>query len=323
MGLSEKSSPKVSVCVVTYNQEKYIRTCLQSIVDQETDFDFEVIVGDDASSDGTSAIVGEFAERYPDMVRAVVREKNVGPTQNYLDIHNMVRGQYVAHVDGDDYCLPGKLKRLAEHLDREPDCAIVWHRMIILNEKGQSAVGMPIVPISKFIKSTRLYAEDLAKYYGLTGCHSGSMYRASQKRVHAREQETIDYFSTLAFCIGGAYASYIEEPYGVYRFFAHEKTITRAKGLLITGRCKLDLMRNYLVTNPEFARQFAAQCLFEVLRRAYLRYPLKWDYFRMFLACRSIPSPSDVALIIKVFMANRNARLQREFSRSKPDAIPL
>ena len=57
--------PKVSVCVVTYNQEKYIRQCLQSIVDQETDFDFEVIVADDCSTDRTSCIVQEFADKYP------------------------------------------------------------------------------------------------------------------------------------------------------------------------------------------------------------------------------------------------------------------
>jgi glycosyltransferase involved in cell wall biosynthesis len=53
-------NPKVSVCVVSYNQEKYIRQCLQSIVDQATDFDFEVIVGDDFSTDGTRVIIEEF-----------------------------------------------------------------------------------------------------------------------------------------------------------------------------------------------------------------------------------------------------------------------
>lgn len=314
--------PKVSVCVVTYNHEKYIRQCLQSIVDQNTDFDFEVIVGDDCSTDSTPAIVQEFAERYPGKIRPILREKNVGPTQNYLGVHNLARGEYVAHVDGDDYCLPGKLHSLAAHLDKEPDCAIVWHRMHILNERGQSAVGMPIVPIRKFTNSNRLYAKDLAKYYGMTGCHSGSMYRAAAKKVHTRNEETIDYFSTLALCIDGRYASYIEKPYGVYRFFANENTVTRAKGSVLTGRCKLDLMRSYLVSNPELAREFAAQCLFELLLRTYLRYPLKWDYFKMLLACRTIPAPSDVILIIKVFLANRNTELQRAFSDAKANGAP-
>src|SRR5450759_3411095 len=75
MVLPEKI-PKVSVCVVTYNQEKFIRQCLQSIVDQETDCDFEVIVGDDCSTDGTRDIVREFAERYPTMIKVILQDTN-------------------------------------------------------------------------------------------------------------------------------------------------------------------------------------------------------------------------------------------------------
>lgn len=70
--------PKLSVCVITYNQKEYIRQCLQSIVDQETDFDFEVIVGDDCSTDGTRAIVQEFARRYPKVVKPIFSEEYWG-----------------------------------------------------------------------------------------------------------------------------------------------------------------------------------------------------------------------------------------------------
>lgn len=309
--------PKVSVCVVTYNQEKYIRKCLQSILDQETDFDFEVIVGDDGSTDDTRSIVREFAERYRDVVKPLFHEKNLGPTANYLSVHNSAKGQYIAHLDGDDFCLPGKLKRLASHLDENPDCRIVWHRMHIINEHGQSAVGMPVAPVRKFIASNRLYAKDMAKYYGITGCHSGSMYRASAKKISARDEETLDYFFTLSFCIDGGYASYIDEPYGVYRFFSYENTLTRSKGSVITGQGKLSLIRNYLASNPELAKEFAAQCLFELLLRTYLRYPLKREYFKMLLACRAVPSIRDLILVIRIFMANRNTELRRAFATMK------
>ena len=307
------SKPKVSVCVVTYNQEKYIRQCLQSIVDQKTSFEFEVIVADDCSTDGTTRILEEFSEKYPHLIRALFQPVNRGPTQNYFDAHNEARGEYVAHLDGDDYCLPGKLQRLAAHLDAHPGCMIVWHRMHVLNEHSQSAVGMPVVPISRFIKSNQLYAKDLAKYYGITGCHSGSMYRASAKKVHARNEVTLDYFSTLSFCINGGYASYIEEPYGVYRFFSFENTVTRAKGKVITGKAIITLMKHYLATNPELAKSFAAQCVLEVLVRSYLRYPLRWAYFKMLLACRTVPSLSDLYLIGRIFLANRNSRLRKAF----------
>ena len=62
--MHQEKTPKVSVCVITFNHEKYIRQCLQSIVDQETNFDFEVIVGDDCSKDGTREVVQEFAGKY-------------------------------------------------------------------------------------------------------------------------------------------------------------------------------------------------------------------------------------------------------------------
>jgi glycosyltransferase involved in cell wall biosynthesis len=63
--MSAASQPQLAVCVTTYNQKRYIRDCLQSIVDQRTDVAFEVVVADDCSMDGTRAIVQEFGERYP------------------------------------------------------------------------------------------------------------------------------------------------------------------------------------------------------------------------------------------------------------------
>lgn len=302
---------KVSVCIVTYNQQKYIRECLDSIVNQETNFPFEVIVGDDASTDGTREIVQEFCNRYPTLVRAVFHEKNVGPTQNYFSVHNLAQGEYVAHLDGDDYALQGKLNALASHLDEHSDCAIVWHRMRIINEHGQSADGMPIVPMSHFIKSKKLYAVDLAKYYGMTGCHSGSMYRACAKKIHNSNEEVLDYFVTLSFVEDGYCAMYIEDVYGVYRCFSYENTVTRSKGSVIVGESKLRLIQYYLENNPSLAKSFSSQCFFEFLLRGYLRYPFQMAYFKMLFSCRSIPSILDVMLIGRIFMSNRHTKLQK------------
>lgn len=123
--MSTEKTPKVSVCVVTYNQEHYIRQCLQSIVDQETDFDFEVIVGDDCSTDGTREIVQEFADQYPGVVKPVFHETNVGPHHNYFFVHKLAKGEYVAHVDGDDYWLPNKLAFQVNILDKNRDLVFV------------------------------------------------------------------------------------------------------------------------------------------------------------------------------------------------------
>ena len=136
-------TPKVSVCVITYNQEKYIRQCLQSIVDQVTDFDFEVIVGDDCSTDSTRDIVREFAEQYPNIVKPIYQEINIGKgCNNYLSVHKAARGDYIAHVDGDDCCLPNKISIQAGYLDKNSDCVAVVHKLAMRNSACEPIPGL-------------------------------------------------------------------------------------------------------------------------------------------------------------------------------------
>lgn len=303
---------KVSVCIVAYNQENYIRECLDSILNQETNFNFEVIVGDDASTDGTAKIIKEYSEKYPLQVRPILHEKNLGPTKNYFSVHNQANGMYVAHLDGDDYALPGKLQALADHLDKHDDCAIVWHRMLILNDNLQTMEGMPIVPMSHFIQSKKLYLSDLATYYGITGCHSGSMYRATAKKIYDRDEETLDYFITLSFCEQGSCAMYIEDVYGVYRCF-NDNSLTRstASGLWV-AKAKLSLIRHYVKKYPELGKYFSAQCFFNFLLRSYFRYPIRKEYLKVMIECRCIPSISAFFLIGRIFMKIRSQRRRLE-----------
>src|SRR5690554_1321481 len=132
------SDIKVSVCVVTYNQEKYIAECLQSLVDQETDFPFEIIVGEDCSTDRTRDIVEEFALKYPDLIVRNYQDKNVGPTKNVFSTYALARGKYIAHMDGDDYALPNKLKRQVELLEANPRCFISSHAVMKVDSNSKA-----------------------------------------------------------------------------------------------------------------------------------------------------------------------------------------
>lgn len=133
----DNKPPKVSVCVVTYNQEKYIAQCLQSIVDQVTDFDFEIIVGDDCSTDGTRDIVREFAEKYSGKFRILFHSQNIGAAFNYSKTHELAIGKYVAHMDGDDLMLPCKLQKQINAFAENPDCVMVSHDMLLINEDNE------------------------------------------------------------------------------------------------------------------------------------------------------------------------------------------
>ncbi|MCG6368824.1 glycosyltransferase family 2 protein [Vibrio fluvialis] len=130
------SEIKVSVCVVTYNQEKYIAECLQSLVDQVTDFPFEIIVGDDCSTDRTRDIVIEFQKKYPDIIKSLLHAKNVGPVENIVATYKYAKGKYIAHMDGDDLALPGKLQVQSDVLDKNSDCVICSHDMILIADDG-------------------------------------------------------------------------------------------------------------------------------------------------------------------------------------------
>jgi len=209
---------KVSVCVVTYNHEKYIRQCLQSIVDQKTDFNFEVIVGDDCSKDGTRAILQEFAEKYPEVVKPIYHKKNLGGAHNYIAVHNQAIGEYIAHVDGDDYCLPGKLQAQTDYLQQHPDCNIVWHRMIVLYENEMkmyednfSAIGLT---------RNKYYIDDIICNITI-GLHSSKMYRKSCLIIPPDSVNApfLDFSANvLQLNEPGKCAAFVSDlPYGVYR----------------------------------------------------------------------------------------------------------
>ena len=79
---------KLSICTVTYNQKDYIAKALDSFLMQKTNFKFQVIVGDDYSTDGTTEILKEYAEKYPDIIKPILREKNIGAALNSLDVYS-------------------------------------------------------------------------------------------------------------------------------------------------------------------------------------------------------------------------------------------
>lgn len=119
--IDKTGQPKVSVCVISFNHEKYISECLQSIIEQDVDFCFEIIVGDDASTDSTAAIIAEFQHRYPDLIFPIFRSKNVGVISNVLEVIDNCRGSYIAFCEGDDCWLSkDKLAKQSKVLDDNP-----------------------------------------------------------------------------------------------------------------------------------------------------------------------------------------------------------
>ena len=93
----------ISVGVISFNQERYIGKCLDSILMQELDFKYEVIIGDDCSTDSTQTILKEYQRRYPDRIRLVFNQENRGISENYKNVLSRCKGKYIALCEGDDY----------------------------------------------------------------------------------------------------------------------------------------------------------------------------------------------------------------------------
>ena len=130
-------NPKVSVSIVSYNQEKYIEDCIMSTINQKTDFDFEIVVGDDYSTDQTREILKKLENRYPDKIRLLLHDSNKGACKNLELTIKVCKGEYIAHMDGDDLMLPNKLQKQVDFLDSNRNYAIIHHDMKIINEKSE------------------------------------------------------------------------------------------------------------------------------------------------------------------------------------------
>lgn len=208
--------PKVSVCVITYNHASYIAECLQSLVDQKVNFDFEIIVGEDCSTDGTRVIVETFAQKYPNLIRPILHERNVGGVANYLRVHAEAAGEYVAHVDGDDYALPGKLQAQADFLEANPDCQIVWHRMHTLFEKRQLMFEDNFYEIG--MTSMRMGINHLLMNITI-GLHSSKMYRSPKVSLDQVGLDVLDFSENILLLrAAGGDARFLGDGiYGVYR----------------------------------------------------------------------------------------------------------
>ena len=122
---------KVSVLMLTYNQERYIDEAIRSVMLQETDFRFELVIGNDASTDRTDAICRKWRDAYPQQIRLFSRERNLGLIGNFLQTYANCRGKYVAICEGDDFWIDRhKLQIQADFLDAHPDCSTCFHRVI-------------------------------------------------------------------------------------------------------------------------------------------------------------------------------------------------
>ena len=160
-----KDEIMVSVHCLTYNHGKYIRKTLSSFVEQKTNFKFEVLIHDDASTDNTAQIIHEFELTYPEIIKPIYQKEN-----QYSKGTRIVRefqlsrakGKYMAVCEGDDFWIDkNKLQKQVDYMETHPDCTLTFHNAVIV-DTNNDVIRNSFLPKNEFYKS---YFKDEARMY--------------------------------------------------------------------------------------------------------------------------------------------------------------
>jgi glycosyltransferase involved in cell wall biosynthesis len=138
--LGKKDLPLVSVGIVTYNQKDYLRECIESVLLQDYP-NFEIVIGDDGSTDGSQEWLQEFALGHPGKCRVVLSSKNTGITNNANAVFFSCKGEYVAMLGGDDLMLPGKIRKQVAFLESHTDYVLCGTYTQLIDQFGE-VVGL-------------------------------------------------------------------------------------------------------------------------------------------------------------------------------------
>lgn len=261
------SVPIISIQCFTYNHVAYIRQCLDGFIMQQTSYDFEAVVHDDASTDGTAEIVREYAEKYPDIIKPIFEIENQyskkdGSLQRIMDKH--CTGKYLAFCEGDDYWTdPLKLQKQVDYMESHPDC------------------GMTYTDVKKYIHNSGEYQnswckqstfEDMLlgnKVCTLSVCLRMDFYNnyIDEIRPYEKDWKMGDYPLWLFF-FANSKPHFIDEVTGVYRVLtnsaSHSTSFSQRESFIISSLNMVLFFAekyNHAHMFPAIAKRFVDICL--------------------------------------------------------------
>jgi glycosyltransferase involved in cell wall biosynthesis len=149
---------KVSVALVTFNQKKYIAEAIESILNQVVNFDYEIVVGDDCSDDGTRKILLDYQKKMPRIIRLLPTGSRKGMNKNFIYTINQCQGEYVAYLEGDDYWISkDKLQKQVDLMERNKNYRFCFHLVKTLNQDEK--INEETIPDAE--RRREIFLEDL------------------------------------------------------------------------------------------------------------------------------------------------------------------
>lgn len=312
---------KLSVFVVTYNQEKYIRQCLDGILMQDVDFDYEVVIGEDHGTDGTRAICEEYAAKYQ-QVRLLPLTENLGVVKNWIRTISACEGEYIALCEGDDYWTnEKKLMEQVEFLDAHKDYSLVYGTSKLFYEatgeyKDRSTSEcwegdvFPYMLGNNFVMPlTAMFRKDAAM----------ESIRIMKDMLPEEHWKTADYPLFLTMARHGKFG-YISHSYAVYRILALSISNTGDKNknaefresmLYITDLYWRMYKRDGGRISKEQKRYICNKIIYRSLVVCELYRELKMKrkfYHRFFSAFRAIANFTNIKTLLKYYFCYLSGR---------------
>lgn len=215
----ERPQPKLSVAVLTYKHEQYVAQALDGIFMQQVDFDYEVVIADDCSPDGTRAIIEQYRAKYPDKIRTVFPTHNLGMWENVLGLYNALEGEYYAFVEGDDYWTdPNKLQMQMDFMESHPDYVCCFHNAAVIRDGGTknelSFNRYPEKPVNETTGLPDLLMD--GNYVPTSGIMMRNVFKGNYPREIADRNVLCDTMNHFLHASKGKY-HYINKDMSVYR----------------------------------------------------------------------------------------------------------
>lgn len=284
--------PLVSVCVRSYCQERFIKSALDSVLAQQTSFPFEIIVSDDCSSDCTRSILLEYKRQFPQKIRLILGETNVGGPNNLRRVIEVSSAKYVTCLDGDDYYLcTDKLQKQVDFLESHSEYSACFHNTLNVTVDG--------VPLGNFNPANFHSVHDAREFIcekWFVPIHSAVIRR---KYIEFPDwYDTVmndDYVLHLMVARHGAYY-YMPDVMVAYRHHDNEISVAYKDKILIDKQLKTILVRTKPMYPAEYAEDFdwrIAEFEREIKEETQLAHPI-WKWFNHKTYTRAIRKWKEV-----------------------------
>lgn len=292
--------PKVSVCMIAYKHEAYIRQAIESILAQDVDFTIELVIGDDCSPDGTGAICEEFARCDP-RVRLLPRDRNFGVMPNFTRTLLACTGEYIALCEGDDYWTdPQKLRKQVRFLDIHPDHAGATHQsMVITND-------LPVRVFKEGVPDTIVTADLI----GGRIFHTASvLFRRPVLDLFSRSPLVLSCDRLLNFCISFlGKIHYSEECMCAYRLHTGGMSSNASVAQMKLDLACIPYLKQIHPTFPDVQYRSYVYATIALCKAATL--PQKLAYLTMFFVLSFADFPHNIAFMSSRLLKAARVRLK-------------